>query len=63
MKPFYKGGLSNILRGFGGSLVLVMYDEINLLLRTKGVNKYIKLIISILLFNFHTNINILILLN
>lgn len=33
MIPFYKGGLSNILRGFGGSLVLVMYDEINLLLR------------------------------
>ena len=28
IKPFYKGGLSNILRGVGGSLVLVLYDEI-----------------------------------
>ena len=25
---FYKGGLSNILRGVGGALVLVLYDVI-----------------------------------
>jgi len=27
MKPFYKGALSNIFRGVGGALVLVLYDE------------------------------------
>jgi len=26
-KAFFKGALSNIIRGAGGSLVLVMYDE------------------------------------
>jgi len=26
-KAFFKGALSNILRGMGASLVLVMYDE------------------------------------
>lgn len=25
--PFYKGCFSNILRGLGGAIVLVMYDE------------------------------------
>ncbi|KAK8744361.1 hypothetical protein OTU49_000764 [Cherax quadricarinatus] len=29
---FFKGAFSNILRGTGGALVLVMYDEIQLLL-------------------------------
>lgn len=28
MRGFYKGSLSNILRGTGGALVLVMYDEL-----------------------------------
>jgi len=27
LKPFYKGALSNIFRGVGGALVLVLYDE------------------------------------
>jgi solute carrier family 25 (adenine nucleotide translocator) protein 4/5/6/31 len=27
-KAFFKGALSNIIRGAGGSLVLVMYDEL-----------------------------------
>ena len=27
-KAFFKGALSNVLRGAGGALVLVMYDEI-----------------------------------
>ena len=26
-KAFYKGALSNVLRGMGASLVLVLYDE------------------------------------
>lgn len=26
-KAFFKGALSNIIRGAGGSLVLVLYDE------------------------------------
>lgn len=29
---FYKGALSNILRGFGGAMILVMYDEIRKIL-------------------------------
>jgi len=29
-KAFFKGALSNILRGAGGSLVLVMYDEMQM---------------------------------
>ena len=27
-RAFYKGALSNVLRGFGGAIVLVMYDEL-----------------------------------
>jgi len=27
---FFKGALSNIIRGAGGSLVLVMYDELQM---------------------------------
>jgi solute carrier family 25 (adenine nucleotide translocator) protein 4/5/6/31 len=27
MKPFFKGALSNVFRGVGGALVLVLYDE------------------------------------
>jgi solute carrier family 25 (adenine nucleotide translocator) protein 4/5/6/31 len=27
-KPFFKGALSNVFRGVGASLVLVMYDEV-----------------------------------
>jgi len=27
-KAFFKGALSNIIRGAGGSLVLVLYDEL-----------------------------------
>ena len=27
-KAFFKGALSNVLRGAGGALVLVMYDEL-----------------------------------
>lgn len=26
-KPFFKGALSNVFRGIGGALVLVLYDE------------------------------------
>jgi len=26
-KPFFKGAASNVLRGTGGALVLVLYDE------------------------------------
>lgn len=29
---FFKGAFSNVLRGTGGALVLVMYDEIQVLL-------------------------------
>jgi len=29
-KAFFKGALSNIIRGAGGSLVLVMYDELQM---------------------------------
>lgn len=29
---FFKGALSNVLRGTGGALVLVLYDEIKALL-------------------------------
>jgi len=28
MKPFFKGALSNVFRGVGGALVLVLYEEI-----------------------------------
>jgi solute carrier family 25 (adenine nucleotide translocator) protein 4/5/6/31 len=28
-KPFFKGALSNVFRGIGASLVLVMYDEVH----------------------------------
>jgi solute carrier family 25 (adenine nucleotide translocator) protein 4/5/6/31 len=28
LKPFFKGSLSNVFRGVGGALVLIMYDEI-----------------------------------
>jgi len=31
-KAFFKGALSNVLRGAGGALVLVMYDEIKIIL-------------------------------
>lgn len=27
-KPFFKGALSNVFRGVGGALVLVLYDEV-----------------------------------
>jgi len=27
LKPFFKGALSNVFRGVGGALVLVLYDE------------------------------------
>jgi solute carrier family 25 (mitochondrial adenine nucleotide translocator), member 4/5/6/31 len=27
MKPFFKGALSNVFRGVGGALVLVLYEE------------------------------------
>lgn len=27
LRPFFKGALSNVFRGVGGALVLVMYDE------------------------------------
>jgi solute carrier family 25 (adenine nucleotide translocator) protein 4/5/6/31 len=27
MKPFFKGALSNVFRGVGASMVLVLYDE------------------------------------
>ena len=37
MGSFYKGAFSNILRGVGASLVLVMYDELQKLI--KGENK------------------------
>jgi len=30
-KAFFKGALSNIIRGAGGSLVLVMYDELQVM--------------------------------
>jgi solute carrier family 25 (adenine nucleotide translocator) protein 4/5/6/31 len=34
---FFKGAGSNIIRGTGGAIVLVLYDEIrNLLLQTEG---------------------------
>lgn len=28
LKPFFKGALSNVFRGIGGALVLVLYEEI-----------------------------------
>jgi len=28
LKPFFKGAASNVFRGVGASLVLVMYDEV-----------------------------------
>jgi len=28
MYPFFKGSLSNVFRGVGASLVLVLYDEV-----------------------------------
>jgi solute carrier family 25 (adenine nucleotide translocator) protein 4/5/6/31 len=31
-KAFFKGAFSNILRGTGGALVLVLYDELKALL-------------------------------
>lgn len=31
-KAFYKGALSNIIRGIGAALVLVFYDELKALL-------------------------------
>ena len=31
-KAFFKGALSNVLRGAGGAFVLVLYDEIKLLI-------------------------------
>ena len=31
---FFKGALSNVLRGAGGALVLVMYDELKKLIDT-----------------------------
>jgi len=27
VNPFFKGALSNVFRGIGGALVLVLYDE------------------------------------
>jgi solute carrier family 25 (adenine nucleotide translocator) protein 4/5/6/31 len=30
-KAFFKGALSNIIRGAGGSIVLVMYDELQMM--------------------------------
>jgi len=36
-KAFFKGAFSNVLRGTGGALVLVMYDEIQVLLFGKKV--------------------------
>lgn len=27
LKPFWKGALSNVFRGVGGALVLVLYEE------------------------------------
>lgn len=27
-KPFFKGSLSNVIRGVGGALVLVFYEEV-----------------------------------
>ena len=38
MKPFFKGALSNVFRGVGASLVLVMYDEIQRYLAPKSDN-------------------------
>lgn len=32
MGAFFKGALSNVLRGAGGALVLVMYDELKKLI-------------------------------
>lgn len=32
IKAFFKGSLSNIIRGIGGALILVLYDEIKKLL-------------------------------
>ena len=31
-KAFFKGAFSNILRGTGGALVLVLYDELKVLM-------------------------------
>jgi len=35
MKPFFKGALSNVFRGVGGALVLVLYDEFQAFLEKK----------------------------
>jgi solute carrier family 25 (adenine nucleotide translocator) protein 4/5/6/31 len=32
MRGYFKGALSNVLRGAGGALVLVFYDEVKILL-------------------------------
>jgi solute carrier family 25 (mitochondrial adenine nucleotide translocator), member 4/5/6/31 len=31
-RAFFKGALSNVLRGSGGALVLVMYDELKIII-------------------------------
>jgi len=38
-KAFFKGALSNIIRGAGGSLVLVMYDELQMYFAPVAVKK------------------------
>jgi len=38
-KAFFKGAFSNVLRGTGGALVLVMYDEIQVLLFGEKIGK------------------------
>ena len=34
---FFKGAFSNVLRGVGGALVLIMYDEIKALINPKSI--------------------------
>lgn len=35
-KAFFKGAFSNVLRGTGGALVLVLYDELKVLMFGEG---------------------------
>jgi len=38
-KAFYKGGVANILKGLGSSLVLVVYDDVkSFALRATGLS-------------------------
>jgi len=54
-KPFFKGALSNVFRGIGGALVLVLYEEIQAALtgiKGKGGSEW-KLLYKTILVNIY----------